>query len=91
LHNISGLLIDLDGVVYISNQAIPGAADVINRLKSKNISLRFVTNTTTMSQDSLHKKMLSMGSPSKNTKSSAPSRRRFCIFGDWAVRRVTSC
>lgn len=63
LKKISALLIDLDGVVYISNQAIPGAAEAINRLKSKNIPLRFVTNTTTMSQDSLHKKMVSMGLP----------------------------
>lgn len=63
LKNIAGLLIDLDGVVYISNQAIPGAAEAIERLKSKKIPLRFVTNTTTMSQDSLHKKMVSMGLP----------------------------
>jgi len=63
LKNIDGLLIDLDGVVYISNKAIPGAADAIIRLKSKNIHLRFVTNTTTMSQDSLHQKMVAMGLP----------------------------
>ena len=63
LENIDGLLIDLDGVVYISNQAIPGAAEAITRLKSKNIPHRFVTNTTTMSQDSLHKKMVGMGLP----------------------------
>ncbi len=63
LDNISGLLIDLDGVVYISNQAIPGAAEAITRLKTKNIPLRFVTNTTTMSQDSLHKKMVALGLP----------------------------
>ena len=63
IKNIDGLLIDLDGVVYISNKAIPGAAEAITRLKSKNIPLRFVTNTTTMSQDSLHKKMVAMGLP----------------------------
>jgi len=63
LKSISGLLIDLDGVVYISNEPIPGAADAITRLKSKNVPLRFVTNTTTMSQDSLHKKIIGMGLP----------------------------
>jgi len=63
LDKVDGLLIDLDGVVYISNQAIPGAAEAITRLKSKNIPMRFVTNTTTMSQNSLHKKMTGMGLP----------------------------
>ncbi len=63
LDNVDGLLIDLDGVVYISNQAIPGAAETITRLKSKSIPLRFVTNTTTMSQESLHKKMVGMSLP----------------------------
>ncbi len=63
LRGVDALLIDLDGVVYISNRAIPGAAEALNRLKSKNIPMRFVTNTTTMSQDSLHKKMIGMGLP----------------------------
>lgn len=63
LKEVEGLLIDLDGVVYISNKPIEGAAEAIARLKSNNIHLRFVTNTSTKSLDSLHKKMTGMGLP----------------------------
>jgi HAD superfamily hydrolase (TIGR01450 family) len=63
LDNIDGLLIDLDGVVYVGDKPIEGAAEAITRLKSKNIPLRFVTNTSTKSLDTLHQKMTGLGLP----------------------------
>ena len=36
-----------DGVLYVEEEAVPGRADAVARLRSAGIALRFVTNTTT--------------------------------------------
>src|ERR1043166_4142064 len=43
---ISGVLLDLAGVIYEGEKAIPGALDAVDRLRHAGFSLRFVTNTT---------------------------------------------
>lgn len=63
LDQVDGLLIDLDGVLYIGNQPIEGAAETVSRLKAENFALRFVTNTTTKSLETLHKKLIAMQLP----------------------------
>ncbi len=47
------ILFDLDGTLYIGNQAIPGAVDAVHRLREQGFQLRFLTNTTTKSQAEL--------------------------------------
>jgi len=47
------ILFDLDGTLYIGNQAIPGAVNALNRLREQGFHLRFLTNTTTKSQAEL--------------------------------------
>jgi HAD superfamily hydrolase (TIGR01458 family) len=44
---IGGLLLDLDGVVYVGDAPLPGSLDAIGRLRDAGIPFRFVTNTTT--------------------------------------------
>ena len=44
---ISGLLINLEGVLYIDNKLIKGAVETINTIKKNNSKIRFLTNTTT--------------------------------------------
>jgi HAD superfamily hydrolase (TIGR01458 family) len=39
-------LFDLDGTLYQGDAAIPGAIDVIGRLRNAGVAFRFVTNTT---------------------------------------------
>ncbi len=48
LAGIDGLLIDLDGTVYLGDRLLPGAADAIESLRRSGIPLRFGTNTTRM-------------------------------------------
>jgi ribonucleotide monophosphatase NagD (HAD superfamily) len=45
---IRGVLLDLAGVIYEGEKALPGALDAVNRLRHAGFSLRFVTNTTRM-------------------------------------------
>ena len=61
--NAKGLLIDLDGVVYVGDAAIPGAVETINGLREKKFTFRFLTNTTTRSLSSLHRKLAGLGLP----------------------------
>ncbi|MCP4684205.1 MAG: TIGR01458 family HAD-type hydrolase [bacterium] len=63
LSHIRGLLIDLDGVLYIGDRAIEGAAESVRRLKTQGIPLRFTTNTTTRSQRELRDKLISHSIP----------------------------
>lgn len=43
---IRGILFDLDGVLFVGESAIPGAAETIRKLKQRGIAMRFITNTT---------------------------------------------
>ncbi len=61
--NARALLFDLDGVMYVGNRMIDGADRVINHVRSCRLPCRFTTNTTTMSQAALHRKLLDLGLP----------------------------
>jgi HAD superfamily hydrolase (TIGR01458 family) len=61
MEKIKGVLIDLDGVVYIEDQTIPGAVETVNWLRQKGFAIRFLTNTTMRSRDSLVAKLLKFG------------------------------
>jgi len=47
MDGIEGLLIDLDGVLYVGDEAIAGARETLGELRGRGIDCRFVTNTTT--------------------------------------------
>ena len=41
-----GVLLDLDGTVYESGAAIPGAREAIDAIRLAGLPVRFATNTT---------------------------------------------
>jgi HAD superfamily hydrolase (TIGR01458 family) len=43
---IKGLLIDLDGTLYVEGEPVPGCQEALAKLRSSGFLLRFVTNTT---------------------------------------------
>jgi len=43
---IKGLLIDLDGTLYVEGEPVPGCREALTKLRSSGLLLRFVTNTT---------------------------------------------
>lgn len=44
------LLLDLDGVLYVEDDPIPGAVDAVAELRDLGLGMRFVTNTTSRSR-----------------------------------------
>ena len=46
--NIKGILIDLEGVLYLGNNIIEGSIESIAKIKSQKIKIRYLTNTTTV-------------------------------------------
>ncbi|CAK9797299.1 Haloacid dehalogenase-like hydrolase domain-containing protein 2 [Anthophora plagiata] len=58
---IKMVLIDLSGTLHIDNAVIPGAVEALNRLRSANIPLKFVTNTTKESGNFLHSRLTKLG------------------------------
>ena len=50
---MAAILLDLDGVVHVSGQPIPGAIDALDELRGQGHRLRFVTNNTTRSRATL--------------------------------------
>lgn len=61
--DISGFLIDLDGVVYVGDTLVPGALEALSALKRKGIPFTFVSNTTRRSRSSVVSRLRAMGLP----------------------------
>jgi HAD superfamily hydrolase (TIGR01458 family) len=43
---IRAVLLDLDGVLYVEDEPVPGAREAVAELRDRGLALRFVTNTT---------------------------------------------
>ena len=61
LSKIHGILFDLDGVLYVGSKVIDGAITAIENIKQRGYRCRFITNTSTLSNASLHKKLTLLG------------------------------
>lgn len=55
------LFLDLDGVLFVGNQPLPGAAEAIGKARGEGLMLRFLTNTATQSRHALVQKLAEMG------------------------------
>jgi HAD superfamily hydrolase (TIGR01458 family) len=58
---VRALLIDLDGVLYVEEDAIAGAVAAVERLRRRGFHLRFVTNTTAHSRKRTLDKLARLG------------------------------
>ena len=43
---VRGILLDLDGVVYVGRTVLPGSLDAISQIRAAPVPLKFITNTT---------------------------------------------
>lgn len=58
---MAGVLLDLDGVVYVGDEALPGAAETIEWLTREGIPFRFLTNTTSRPRSAIVAKLARLG------------------------------
>jgi len=58
---MAAILLDVDGVLHVSGNPIPGAAEAVHRLRGDGHRLRFVTNTTTRSRAKLAEELRTAG------------------------------
>ena len=58
---MAAILLDVDGVLHVSGQPLPGAADAVRRLRAAGHRLRFVTNATTRSKAELASGLQAIG------------------------------
>ena len=61
LESLEAVLLDLDGVLYVEGELLPGAEEAVGRLRSKGLELRFVTNTTARSHPATLEKLRGFG------------------------------
>ncbi len=59
--SIKGVLFDLDGVLYVGNSPVAGAIEAVNKIHNSALICRFITNTSTLSLQSLQKKINALG------------------------------
>jgi HAD superfamily hydrolase (TIGR01458 family) len=63
LSAVRALLVDLDGVLYVEDDPVPGAREAVARLRRPPLTLRFVTNTTSRSRPATLEKLRRLGFP----------------------------
>jgi HAD superfamily hydrolase (TIGR01458 family) len=61
MKNLKGFLIDLDGVMYTGDHPIAGAKETIEFFRERNYAIRFVSNTTRKSRQSIAMRLANMG------------------------------
>ncbi|HUY71171.1 MAG TPA: TIGR01458 family HAD-type hydrolase [Gaiellaceae bacterium] len=58
---MAAILLDVDGVLHVSGEPIPGAIDAVRRLRTSGHRIRFITNSTTMSRRQLGESLRAIG------------------------------
>jgi len=60
------ILLDIDGVLHVSGEPIPGAVEAVSDLRKAGHALRFVTNNSTRPRSRLAAELREMGFPVQN-------------------------
>jgi len=63
LEGVRALLLDLDGVIVVAGEAVPGAPDAIATLEGRGFPYRIVTNTSAVSRATLARWSGTIGAP----------------------------
>jgi HAD superfamily hydrolase (TIGR01458 family) len=59
----SAVLLDLDGVLYVEDEPVPGAIEAVAALRDRGLRLRFVTNTTSRPRRDILARLERLGMP----------------------------
>ena len=58
---MAAILLDIDGVLHVSGEAVPGGGDAVRALRADGHRLRFVTNNTTRARERLADDLRGLG------------------------------
>ena len=61
MNQISGILLDIDGVLYSQEKPVEGAVNAVNLIADEKIPFRCISNTTRKSADAISKKLKGYG------------------------------
>ena len=61
LDTIDALLVDIDGVLTIGNEVIPGAVEALASVRARGIEVRYLTNSTIYCRYTLQERMQALG------------------------------
>nr|BFE80412.1 hypothetical protein GCM10020093_030130 [Planobispora longispora] len=57
------LLLDLDGVVYLGRNAVPGAPEALRQAKDRGVRLAYVTNNASRTPGAIAQHLSGLGAP----------------------------
>ncbi len=57
------LLLDIDGTLYVGDEAVPGAPEAVRALAGRGVPIRYLTNTTRFSRRELAGRLRALGFP----------------------------
>ena len=63
MRQYDGYLFDLDGTIYLGEELIPGAADVVAKLRERGARVQFLSNKPVARRDSYATKLTKLGIP----------------------------
>lgn len=61
LRGVCGVVADLDGTLYVGNEALPGVPAALGELRAAGLPMRFLTNTTSKPRSAIAKNLAAMG------------------------------
>jgi HAD superfamily hydrolase (TIGR01458 family) len=67
------VLLDLDGVLYVEDEPVPGAREAVAALRAAGLALRFVTNTTSKPRRLILERLARLGFDAADDELSTPS------------------
>jgi HAD superfamily hydrolase (TIGR01458 family) len=79
---VEGLLVDLDGTLYVGEEPIEGAREALERLRTAGIDVRFVTNTTRKPRSAVRSQLISLGFEVREEEVFTPARAAARLIGE---------
>ena len=86
--DVHGVLLDLDGVLYVEDELVPGAREAVRRLRAGGLAIRFVTNTTSRSRPATLRKLRRLGFELEEPELVTPAALAVAHCVDRDLRRV---
>jgi HAD superfamily hydrolase (TIGR01458 family) len=79
---VRGLLVDLDGTLYVEDEPVEGARETISRLESSGLTFRYITNTTRKPRREVREHLHALGFEVEEAEIFTPARAAAGLIGD---------